>query len=187
MDNTAHLGFCEGYRLRWVPQHPYAIDLTWEPHWSRLPWDKMIKVRAISVHFEQFWSLCYGKHCSVGLLWGYTLESSPSNTLSIFALPMRYSLLWDLGFPLTSGTFVFIVLFHFFFLWTFLSSPTWFLLWFFHGLTFFFELSFFSRLQNSSQTCKFLFSVLYFFPNFFFFRTSIVREKYAFKKIQVRK
>jgi len=43
----AQLGSCGGYRLPTYiesPQHPYAINLTWEPHWSRILWEKMIKV-----------------------------------------------------------------------------------------------------------------------------------------------
>ena len=62
-----------------------------ENYFGAVNLEEMVKIWAISAHFDDFWSSCCGKHCSVGLWWGYRLESSPSNTLRIFALPMRYS------------------------------------------------------------------------------------------------
>jgi len=88
----------------------------------------MVRVRVILVHLDHFRSSCYGQHCSVGLLWGLYIGIESFKHLSIFALPMRYScisiirqnetsckVLWDLGFSLTSETFVFKILFHFLF------------------------------------------------------------------------
>ena len=127
----------------------YRFDMrtTLEAYTSR-KWWKFEQFRFILIIFKVY---ATGNTAQLGFCGGYRLESSASNTLSIFALPMRYSwisvrtqnetlrkVLWDSGFSLTSETFVFRNLFHFFFSSTFLSSPTWFLLWFFHGLTFFF-------------------------------------------------
>ena len=89
--------------------------------------------------------------------------------------------LWDLGFSLTSETFVFRILFQVFFSLDF----------FFRRLDsycdFLTNLHFFCRHRNFSLTCEFLFLDLYFFQNWFFLRTSIVWKKYVFEKIQVRK
>jgi len=41
----------------------------------------MVKIREISVYFDHFWSLCNGKHCSVGLLWGIWIEPSLPNAI----------------------------------------------------------------------------------------------------------
>jgi len=106
-----------------------------------------------------------GNTAQLGFCGGYRLELSPSNTLSIFALPMRYlrisvitqnetpcKVLWDLGF------FVFRILFHFF-----RFFELFFLLRldsycdFFTNLHFIGTFMFFFRLKNSSQTCKFIF------------------------------
>ena len=162
----------------------------------------MIKVRAISVHFHHFWIWCYREHSSVGLVWGYRLELSPSNTRNIFALPMQYScisvitqnktpctVLWDLTFFLwllellfSEFYFTFSVSLNFSFF-----SDLILIVIFSRTYIFFGTFMFFFRLQNPSQTCKFLFLDLYVFPNLFFLRSSIVWKKYAFEKIQVRK
>jgi len=52
-------------------QHFYAIGLTWEPLSNRIVYlEKIMKIWTISAYFDHFWSLCYGQHCSFGLLWG---------------------------------------------------------------------------------------------------------------------
>jgi len=69
-------------------QHPYAIGLTWEPLWSRIPW--VVKIWAISVHFDHLQSPYNGQHCSVGLLWEIWIESCPPNTPMLLVWPENH-------------------------------------------------------------------------------------------------
>jgi len=66
---AAQLDFCGRYELIHVPPPSSCYRFDKRTTLSLTPWEKKIKVRAISVHFDHFWSSCYGKHCSVELLW----------------------------------------------------------------------------------------------------------------------
>jgi len=167
-------------------QHPYAVGLTWEPLWSRIPEnDENLN------NFGLFWSFLKFmlqetllSWASVGVIdWNRVLPTP----LAFLQRKMRLLVrcFWDLGFSLTSETFVFRILFHFFLLWDSLSSPTWFLLWFSRTYIFL-GLHFFSSLRNSSRTCKFPFLDLYFFPNLFLFRTSIVWKKICVRNPKIK-
>jgi len=39
-------------------------------HFEVIYLEKMVRVQAISVHFDHFGCSCYGQHCSIELLWG---------------------------------------------------------------------------------------------------------------------
>jgi len=85
--NTAQLGFCGGCKLS--PVLPtllcYWFDLrtTLESYTLR----KMVKIRAILVYFDYFWSPYNGQHYAVELLWKIWIESSPPNTSTLLVWP----------------------------------------------------------------------------------------------------
>jgi len=71
--NTAQLGFCERYELSHVPANTLILSVRPGNHFEIIYLEKMVRVRAISVHFDHFW-----KHCSVGLLWGLQIGVLPT-------------------------------------------------------------------------------------------------------------
>jgi len=170
MDNIAQMGFYGGYRLRWVPPTPicywYNLRTTLESYAVR-------ENDESSSDFGPFWWFLEFMLRETMLSWaceGVIDWNRVLPTLSIFALPMRYScisvitqnespckVLRDLGFFLTSETFVFRILFHFF-----------------SSLNF----SFFSDLI-------FILGIVFFFERIFFPDNRGVKKKQGWKEVQV--
>jgi len=92
--NTAQLGFCGVGYMNWAKssQQLHAVGLTWEPLWSRIPWENDENLN----NFGLFWSFLKSRCLTTLLSWAFVGDKNwAKSSQHSYAIGLTWEPLWS--------------------------------------------------------------------------------------------